>query len=230
MSNPRDTVLRALHDLGLAGWFGGTLMGAVGVNKAAAEAHDPTERTRLSSVGWQAWSPVEAGFVAAHLTGSIGMLISDRGRIAAQPGARAGTVAKSVLTAAALGTTVASGILGARVGREAPTPSVAATQPSEDTPAEAASAQQALRPLQWATPALTGAIVVLTAQQGEYQRTSSPIRGRLGQGPARGCGERPGPRGHPKGHQSGCQGRQDRREGATGGRLEPVWRILPLRV
>lgn len=182
MSNPRDTVLRALHDLGLAGWFGGTLMGAVGVNKAAAEAHDPTERTRLSSVGWQAWSPVEAGFVAAHLTGSIGMLISDRGRIAAQPGARAGTVAKSVLTAAALGTTVASGILGARVGREAPTPSVAATQPSEDTPAEAASAQQALRPLQWATPALTGAIVVLTAQQGEYQRTSSPIRGRLGQG------------------------------------------------
>lgn len=31
-------------------------------------------------------------------------------------------------------------------------------------------------------PALTGAIIVLSAQQGEYQRTSSPIRGRLGQG------------------------------------------------
>ena len=31
----RNTVVRTLHDLGLAAWFGGSLMGAVGVNGAS---------------------------------------------------------------------------------------------------------------------------------------------------------------------------------------------------
>jgi hypothetical protein len=178
----RNTVLRSLHDLGLAAWFGGNLMGAIGVNKAAAKAKDPTERTRLSSIGWAAWSPAQAAFIGAHLAGSIGILVTDRGRVAVQPGARANTVVKALLTAAALGTTAASGALGAKIGKESPTPSATATEPASETPSEVASAQSALKPLQWATPALTGALIVLTAQQGEYQRTSSPIRGRLGQG------------------------------------------------
>ena len=33
----RNTVIRGLHDLGLAAWFGGSLMGAVGLNKAAEQ-------------------------------------------------------------------------------------------------------------------------------------------------------------------------------------------------
>lgn len=41
MTNSRNTVLRSLHDLGLAAWFGGNLMGAIGVNGAAAKAKDP---------------------------------------------------------------------------------------------------------------------------------------------------------------------------------------------
>ena len=31
-----NTLARSLHDLGLATWFGGSLMGAVGLNGAAA--------------------------------------------------------------------------------------------------------------------------------------------------------------------------------------------------
>jgi hypothetical protein len=182
MTNRRNTVLRSLHDLGLAAWFGGNLMGAIGVNTAAAKAKDPTERTRLSSIGWAVWSPAQAAFIGAHLAGSIGILVTDRGRVAAQPGARANTVAKTVLTAAALGTTAASGLLGGKIGKESPTPSATATEPSSETPSDVTKAQKALKPLQWATPALTAAIIVLTAQQGEFQRTSSPIRGRLGQG------------------------------------------------
>lgn len=34
----RNTVVRSLHDLGAAAWFGGSLMGAVGVNGAAGAA------------------------------------------------------------------------------------------------------------------------------------------------------------------------------------------------
>ena len=37
----RNTVLRSMHDIGLAGWFGGSLMGAVGLNGAAAQGPQP---------------------------------------------------------------------------------------------------------------------------------------------------------------------------------------------
>ena len=55
-----NTVIRSMHDTGLAAWFGGSLMGAVGLNGAAAKAKDPTERLELSSLGWARWAPVSA--------------------------------------------------------------------------------------------------------------------------------------------------------------------------
>jgi hypothetical protein len=36
MAPTDNTVARTLHDLGLASWFGGSLMGATGVNGAAS--------------------------------------------------------------------------------------------------------------------------------------------------------------------------------------------------
>ncbi|SNR24310.1 hypothetical protein [Blastococcus mobilis] len=182
MAYERHTVLRSLHDLGLAAWFGGTLMGAVGVNKAASEARDPSERTRLSSIGWGAWRPVQAAAVAAHLVGSVGLLRADRGRVAVQSDARANTAVKTVLTAAALGATAASGVLGVKVEQRSPAPAATATEPSAETPQDAAAAQQALKPLQWVSPALTGALIVLAAHQSEQQRTASPVRGAVGEG------------------------------------------------
>ena len=182
MSPDRRTVLRSLHDLGLAAWFGGNLMGAVGLNRAASEARDPSERTRLSSIGWAAWRPLQAAAVGAHLVGSVGMLAADRGRLAGQRSARTNALGKTALTAAALGTTAASAVLGSKVEQASPTPSGTATEPSAATAPDAAAAQRGLKPLQWATPALTGALVVLAAQQGEQQRTTSPLRAVLGQG------------------------------------------------
>ncbi|HEX2076034.1 MAG TPA: hypothetical protein VHF92_19820 [Geodermatophilus sp.] len=175
-------VLRSLHDLGLAAWFGGNLMGAVGLNRAASEARDPGERTRLSSAGWAAWRPLQAAAIGAHLAGSIGMLQADRGRVAVQPGAATDTAVKTVLTAAALVATAASGVLGAKVEQRSPAPAAGATEPSAETPSDAAAAQRALRPLQWVPPALTGALIVLAARQGEQQRVVSPARGALGRG------------------------------------------------
>jgi hypothetical protein len=181
MPNDQHTVLRSMHDLGLAAWFGGQLMGAVGVNGAASAATDPHERTRLSSVGWAKWWPVQAAAIGAHLVGSVGMLRADRGRVAAHRGASVNTVAKTALTVAALGTSVASGVLGAKVAQGAPAPTATATEPSSATPPGVATAQRGLTPLQWVNPALTGALIVLAAQQGEQQRTSSLLRGALGQ-------------------------------------------------
>jgi hypothetical protein len=50
------------------------------------------------------------------------------------------------------------------------------TVPAENTPDDVARTQQRLRILQWATPVLTGALVVLGAQQGEQERPSQRIR------------------------------------------------------
>ena len=182
MSRDQHTVLRSMHDLGLATWFGGNLMGAVGLNRAASAAHDATERTRLDSIGWAAWWPVQGAAIAVHLIGSVGMLRADRGRLATEPGAAANTVVKTVLTAAALGTSVASGVLGAKVAAKAPVPAQTSTEPGPTTPQDVATAQRGLKPLQWVNPALTGTLIVLAAQQSEQQRTSSLVKGAFGAG------------------------------------------------
>lgn len=52
----RNTVIRGLHDLGLAAWFGGSLMGAVGLNKAAEQEADRLDESiRISGAGWDKW-------------------------------------------------------------------------------------------------------------------------------------------------------------------------------
>jgi hypothetical protein len=50
--------------------------------------------------------------------------------------------------------------------------------PSESTPDKVAKLQQQQRVLQWITPALTGGILILGAQQGEQQRASEQLRTR----------------------------------------------------
>ena len=57
MSND-NTLVRGMHDLGMGAWFGGSLMGTVGVNGAANDVHDPTERIRVATAGWARWAPV----------------------------------------------------------------------------------------------------------------------------------------------------------------------------
>ena len=91
----RNTVVRSLHDLGLAAWFGGSLAGAVGINGAAADVPDENSgcasRTRAG--------PLDAGQpggIAAHLVGGAGLLYANKGRVAGQKGVGASTVAKLV--------------------------------------------------------------------------------------------------------------------------------------
>lgn len=177
MSKDRNTFLRSLHDLGAAAWFGGGLMGAIALNGAANDVSDPTERAAVASSGWARWAPVNSAAIAAHLIGSAGLLLSNRKRVAAQSGAGANSVAKTILTGAALGTTAYSGYLGLQVGKAGHVPAEGGTVPSPATPDAAASAQQQLRVLQWVTPALTAGLVILGAQQGEQQKPRQLAKG-----------------------------------------------------
>lgn len=173
----RNTVVRSLHDLGAAAWFGGALMGALGVNGAAAAVGDPTDRARVAAAGWAKWAPANAAAIGAHLVGGAGLLLANRDRAQHQAGVTANTTAKLIVTGAAMAATAYSGILGAQTAKGAGTPVDGATEPAAGTPPDVAKAQQQLRVLQWVTPALTAAIVVLGAQQGEQQRPTQVLAG-----------------------------------------------------
>ena len=78
----RNTVAHALHDIGLAAWFGGSLMGAIGVNGAAADVDDPRQRARVANAGWNRWTPFNLVAIGAHLVGGAQLLKANKGRVA----------------------------------------------------------------------------------------------------------------------------------------------------
>ena len=68
--NNRNTLVRTLHDVGAGIWFGGALMGAVGLNGASKAVSDPLDRAPVASAGWARWAPVSAAAIGAHLMGA----------------------------------------------------------------------------------------------------------------------------------------------------------------
>ena len=178
------TVARSLHDLGLGAWFGGSLMGAVGLNGASADLDDPRQRLRVANAGWARWTPVNAAAIAAHLIGGVPITWSNKARLAAQPQARWVNTAKGALTLAALAVTAYARYMGTQLGRQGETSAAPvqdatsldvqapadATTPDAETPPDAAQAQRRLAALQWMVPALTGGLLVVNAKAGEQQR------------------------------------------------------------
>lgn len=175
-----NSVARSLHDVGLAAWFGGSLMGAVGLNGAAAQAKDPTERNAIASAGWARWTPVNLAAIGAHLVGGALLVANNKARLGSQKGVATSSLVKTGLTAAALGVTGYARLQGQK---QIDNPSVAtrgATEPSSSTPSDVATAQNQQRFLQWSIPALTGAVLVMNAWMGEQQRPAQVASGVLG--------------------------------------------------
>jgi hypothetical protein len=151
-------------------------MGAVGLNGAAAEAKDPSERLKLSSIGWGKWAPVQLAAIITHGIGGIGLIVGNKERLAGQREARSNTAIKLVFTGLAGAVSVYSGILGMRINAHADEGAAGVTEPGSQSSTELATVQNQQRILQWAIPALTAVCIILAAQQGEQQR---PVAGFL---------------------------------------------------
>lgn len=175
----RNTLTRSMHDVGLAAWFGGTLANAVALNSAAAEADNPGKTGAVANVGWNRWTPVNAAAIGAHVVGSVGQLAGNSARIQTQKGVRSMVLAKTALTAIALGATAYSRTLGKKVSARTDVPAESGTEPAPTTPKDVAAAQRQLAMLQWAVPAITGALVVVSAFAGEQQRATEVHKGML---------------------------------------------------
>jgi len=179
MASDDNSIARTLHDLGLASWFGGSLMGAAGLNGAASVVDDPTQRLRVANSGWARWTPLNLAGIAAHLAGGAVLTGANTGRMAGQQGVAAASTLKTALTVAALGTTAYARVLGKKLEHAGDVPVEGGTAPNPATPDEVTRAQRQLTALQWVIPVLTGAILVVNARMGEQQRPVQVTKGLL---------------------------------------------------
>lgn len=165
---------RSLHDIGIAAWFGGSLMGAIGLNGGASKAKEPSERAKIARAGWDSWTPVNAAAIGAHLLGAAVLLGANKGRVAAQQGVASTAALKTVATAGALAATA----YGRKLGKEIEAaPAAGSTEPSPGTPSDMADAQRKEKYVQWAIPALTGVVIAIAAKMGEQQQPSQVAKG-----------------------------------------------------
>jgi len=160
-----STLVRATHLVTNAAWFGGSLMGAVALNPAAREGDDAREQADIADEGWSRWGRVQGAAIGLHLATGLAILADNRNRVAHHRPTTVAVVAKTLLTGAALAASGAAYRLGAELG------DVAERADHDPTAAtRARSLSRTLQWLQWATPATTGAVLVLDAYLGEQQR------------------------------------------------------------
>jgi hypothetical protein len=173
----QNTVMRALNDVGLAAWFGGSLMGAIGLNGAAAEVDHPRERVKVANAGWARWTPANFAAIGAYTVGSLALTGANRGRVGGQKGVGSTALVKTGLTAAAMVATAYSRKLGQTLMNADDPIADGVTEPSTATQPEVADAQRKLKVMQWAIPVLTGATLVMDSKLGEQQRPSEVAKG-----------------------------------------------------
>lgn len=112
------TVLRVIHDAGLAVWWGGSFMGTLAMNPAVEVLDDPEERAKMVDEGWALFQPWATGGLLAAIIAHIMM----RRRPPKKPSSRYKSVArvKDLLYVVAVGSSVASMALGEYVVHHEP--------------------------------------------------------------------------------------------------------------
>ena len=160
-----NTILRSVNELSLATWFGGSLMGAIGLRRAAATGG---EQIKAEDAGWNAWQPVQTAAVLAQLGSGAGLTIANRGRYLLQGGVARTSLARTGVTGAALAAT----LLAARSGEQ-----LSEASSSGATADEIRRLQSRTRLFQALVPALTGTMIVFDALMGEQQRPQQVARG-----------------------------------------------------
>ncbi len=172
-------VIRTLHNVGLAAWTGGSLMGAVGLNGAASALDDPAQRSKAATAGWSRWAPVNAAAIGSHLVGATGLLVTDWPRVRHQQSVAKSSAIKAVTTGAGLGVAVWSAALNRSMAKAGAVPVAGATEAAMATPPQVARTLRQLKLVQWLNPAAGLALIALSDWQSQQQRASEAAKGRV---------------------------------------------------
>jgi hypothetical protein len=176
---------QAIHDLGAALWFGGSVMGVAGVNKSGADLRDGVDKVRVAESAWRRFAPAQWLGIGAVLVAGSRLTWESKGRLVVQYGlgrAGAAQAALAVAGAAATGFAAWSGI---RIGqlterareRGEPFDTDDATIPNDRTPPEVAVWQRRQRVAQYLVPALAGANIVVNAYLTQHYRPGATVAG-----------------------------------------------------
>ena len=150
------------HNLGLAAWFGGSLFGQIALNPTVSSISDKSERGRVLNESWGRFNAVNSlALASAVISWRAGDLMDD-----AELRAPALARAKNLLLGGAAVNAVISGIMGARIAKQASggaTPVESGTEPAPETPQEAASAQRAISFFGYGSLVLVAVVIALSA-------------------------------------------------------------------
>jgi hypothetical protein len=165
----RNTVIRAANELSLAAWFGGSLMGASGLERGAAAADG--KQYQVESRAWAAWQPLQTAAIVTQLASGAALTVANRRRVLGQRGVASASIIRTGLMGAAIALTMLAARTGSKVSQD--------NGDANDDTTAAEPVVRRLRVLQWSVPAITGALVVMDAFMGEQQRPNQVVKGTI---------------------------------------------------
>jgi hypothetical protein len=178
---------QAVHDLGSALWFGGTVMGVAGVNKSGADLQQGIDRIRVASSAWNRFAPAQWAGIAATLGAGLQLTRVGGRRIALQKGFGTVGALKAGLAVGGAAATAYAAFCGNRIAEVAERIETTgekldvrdATRPSEQTPPELAKWQRRQRVTQYLVPVLAGANIVCGSYLVQSYRAGATAKGVL---------------------------------------------------
>jgi hypothetical protein len=180
-------VAQAVHDLGSALWFGGTVMGVAGVNKSGADLHHGIDRIRVASSAWTRFAPVQWAGIGATLVAGLQLTRVGGRRMALQQGfASVGTLKAGIAVAGAAASAY-SAYCGAKISKLAEEAEMQgekvevhdATVSLPQTPPQLAAWQRRQRISQYVVPVLAGANIACGSYLVQSYRAGATAKGVL---------------------------------------------------
>jgi len=170
---------RIAHDIGLATWFGGQIFGKFALNPVVAVIDDEATRGKVVNSGWFTFNPL--GLAGLALGGGVHVAarkteVADRNL---RPVERTLARAQDVLLGVSAALTVATGVQGARLAKQAPggaVPIESGTRPSLQTPPQAAALQRSIGALGNGTLLAGAGLLVANALLDRVAFTDPPKR------------------------------------------------------
>jgi len=177
-----DDVARTLNTVGLATWFGGSLMGVAAVRGSDGRggSGDTAASLLVENDVWTRWRPVQTAAIGAYLVGATKLTTTNKGRLLGQRGVGRIAAVKAACTLGALGATWYASHLGSQLHHEVDRPPGAPSDAPDSTTGLSRESQDTLRRLrmaQIAVPLLTGVALVADSRLGEQQRPAEVLRG-----------------------------------------------------
>lgn len=170
---------RIAHDVGLATWFGGQVFGKFALNPVVRLIDDEATRGKVVNGGWFTFNPIGVAGLAAGGIVHVAARRSEVADINLRPVERKIARAQDVLLGTSAVLTLATGVQGARLAKQAPEGAVPikdGTTPSAQTPPAAAALQRSIGTLGNSTILAGAGLLIANALLDRVAFTDPPKR------------------------------------------------------